>query len=480
MKKTLQIIILLGLSMVNLAVAQDKKPNIIVFLADDFGFGSTNVYGASEALIQTPNINQLAKEGVQFNNAFTTGSVCSPTRYGLLTGEYSWRSRLQKGVVSPSAPALIRQETKTLPEYLNSIGYTTAAIGKWHLGYNEKEFRNLLGTIKNGPNSHGFNYSFTVPNNLDDVHKIYVENDKVYGLRSEKLSPYGRSFYGKQYKGYDAPQRVTEQVMNDLTEKSIQWLDTLDKEQPFFLYFSSVAVHHPITPSPEMRGKSNAGAYGDFIQDIDRCLGILIDYLEKNNLRENTVIIFTSDNGGDIPHKKDIMPENFAINKGLQINGNYREDKHTIWDGGLRVPFIINHPDGIKKGNTSESIVSTVDIYAFLADYINVKELDKNDAVDSFSFKKAINTSKAKYQRAPLIHRDAKGRKAVRDLEWKFIEAKDSNAKDKSLHAQLYHYKKDPSEQENLILEYPKKAEELKQYLETAKKVGTKMNTPLK
>ena len=293
-----------GLGLTTSIIAQEQKPNVILFFADDFGYGSTNVYGAPKSLIQTPNINKLAKEGIHFTNAFTTGSVCSPTRYGLMTGQYSWRTRMKKGVVSPNDPSLIAADTKTLPDYMKGMGYNTGVFGKWHLGYKEKKFENLLGKIEMGPNAHGFDYSFTVPNNLDDVHKIYIENEKVYGLKSDKISPYGRSFYGKQYAGYDAPQRVTEQVMNDLTKKSIEWLETLDKDEPFFMYFSSVAVHHPITPSPEMRGKSNAGAYGDFIQDIDRCLGILIDYLEENGLRENTVIIFTSDNGGDIPNKK--------------------------------------------------------------------------------------------------------------------------------------------------------------------------------
>ncbi|WP_044207949.1 arylsulfatase [Flammeovirga sp. OC4] len=457
------LIISLAISYSASSIAQDQKPNVILFFADDFGYGSTNVYGAPKSLIQTPNINQLAKEGIHFTNAFTTGSVCSPTRYGLLTGEYSWRTRMKKGVVGPSDPSLIDADKKTLPDYLKSLGYTTAVVGKWHLGYKKEKFKNLLGEIEMGPNVHGFDYSFTVPNNLDDVHKIYIENDKIYGLRSDKISPYGRSFYGKQYAGYDAPQRVTEQVMNDLTQKSIDWLETVEKDQPFFLYFSSVAVHHPITPSPEMRGKSEAGAYGDFIQDIDRCLGLLIQYLEEKGLRENTIILFTSDNGGDIPKKKQVMPENFAMNKGLKINGDYRGDKHTIWDGGFRVPMIINHPNKIKKNTSSDAIVSTVDVYAFLSDYISKgKNKTLSDAIDSSSFMDVINNKKSAYERPPLIHQDARGRKAIRMAEWKYIEAKNPNSKNKDDHAQLYHTAKDFAEKKNVIGEYEEKAEELR------------------
>ena len=397
------------------SVGQTKKklPNIIVFLADDFGYGSTNVYGASEALIKTPNIDKLAIEGIQFTNAFTTGSVCTPTRYAMMTGEYSWRTSLKKGVVNTYDPALIDINKKTLASYMQSLGYKTAQVGKWHLGFKEKKFDNLLGEIYPGPNDYGFDYSFSLPNNLDDTHKVYIENNAIYGLRSDKICAYGKSFYGKQYTGYDAPQRVTENVTDDLTNKSIAWLESLDSEEPFFLYYAAAAVHHPIVPSPVMRGKSNAGAYGDFVQDIDRSLGDLISYLEDKGIRENTLIIFASDNGGDIPKKKGlVMPENFAVNKGLKINGDLRGDKHTIWDGGFKIPFIINYPHKIQGNQTSDATVSTVDIYAFLADYIgNNKGLNENDAPDSFSFKKVVENTSVSYQRPPLVHRMRKAEK---------------------------------------------------------------------
>lgn len=438
-----------------------KKPNIIVFLADDFGYGSTNAYGASSDLIKTPNIDLLANTGLKFTNAYTTGSVCSPTRYALLTGRYSWRTELKRGVVSPFGKSLIDMDTKTLPEYLKDQGYVNAAFGKWHLGFTSEPFENLLGDIHPGPNDHGFDYSFVVPNNLDDNHKIYIENNKIYGLRSNKISPYGKSFYGRQYTGYDAPQRVTENVMDDLVNKSIEWIEELDTEKPFFLYFASVAVHHPITPSPYMRGKSNAGAYGDFIQDIDRSLGQLLLYLEKTGQRENTLIVFASDNGGDIPsqaHRGYETPELFAIRQGLQINGTLRGDKHTIWDGGFKIPFIVNQPSKITQG-VSEATVSTVDIFAFLADYVGNNEgLSEDMAPDSESFAQVVNNPKSKYQRPPLVHRDARGRKALRFGEWKYVEANPNSKQDSD--AMLFNYKKDPSESINTISKENSKAEE--------------------
>ncbi len=452
-----------------------KQPNVIVFLADDFGYGSTNAYGAPESLIQTPNINKLSEEGIRFTNAFTTGSVCTPTRYALMTGEYSWRTSLKKGVVNSNDPALIDINKKTLPKYMQSLGYKTAQVGKWHLGFKEKKFDNLLGDIYPGPNDYGFDYSFSLPNNLDDVHKVYIENNKIYGLRSDKICAYGRSFYGKQYTGYDAPQRVTENVTDDLTKKSIEWLESLDGDEPFFLYYASAAVHHPITPSPVMRGKSNAGAYGDFIQDIDRSLGDLIAYLEAKGIRDNTLIIFAGDNGGDIPNKKEVMPENFAVNKGLKINGDLRGDKHTIWEGGFKIPFIVSYPKVIEGNQTSEATISTVDIYAFLADYIgDNKGLEKNDAPDSYSFKSVVENTSNNYQRPPLVHRDAQGRKAVRFGNWKYIESKNEKSKNPSDREQLFNLTKDGSESNNIVIEESSKTREAREYLIQVTKKSSK------
>jgi arylsulfatase A len=395
-----------------------------------------------------------------------------------MTGEYSWRTRLKKGVVNSNDPSLLNRKTKTLPEYLKSLGYTTGAFGKWHLGFHAKKFNNLLGKIELGPNDHGFDYSFVVPNNLDDVHKIYIENDQVYGLRSDKICAYGKSFYGKQYTGYDAPQRVTENVMDDLTNKSIEWMNTLNGDDPFFLYFASVAVHHPIVPSPFMRGKSNAGAYGDFIQDIDRSLGILIKQLEKKGLRENTIIIFASDNGGDIPNRKGlVMPENFAVNKGLKINGDLKGDKHTIWDGGFKIPFFINYPNHIEPNTTSDATISTVDIYSFLAEYVGEnKGIGQNDAPDSYSFAQVINDPKSTYNRPPLVHRDAQGRKAIRFDDWKYIEAKTPDATKKDDLEMLFYYQKDKSESNNLIDSEKKKVKEARKYLEQILAEDSKKN----
>lgn len=283
------------------------SPNIIFILADDFGYGSVNAYGADPDLVRTPYINRIAEKGMRFTNASTPASICTPTRYGFLTGQYSWRSPLKYGVTHPLGDLLPDPERSTVASWLKERGYHNAAVGKWHLG---------------------FDYHFGVPQNHDDMLGVYIENDQIYGIRSDRVQSYSRSYYGARYLGCDAPQRINEEVMEVLTEKSINWLKKQSAETPFFLYFAPVAVHHPSTPSARMRGMSDCGPYGDFIQDLDLSVGRIIETLEYMNLLENTLIIFTSDNGGDIPgSNKPDAPEIQAQNFGLKINGNLRGDK---------------------------------------------------------------------------------------------------------------------------------------------------------
>ena len=449
--------------------AGSPSPNIVVFLADDFGYGCTNAYGADEQLIRTPNLNRLAAEGIRFDNAYTTGSVCSPTRYALLTGRYSWRTNMKRGVVNSNDPLLIKEGVPTIASWLREQGYETAQIGKWHLGYKAKRFRNLLETISPGPNDVGFDYHFGVPNNMDDLHKIYIENDRIYGLRSDKVSPYGKSFYGKPYVGYDAPQRVTTQVMDTLTEKAIHWLDHRDKEKPFFLYFTSVAVHHPISPSERMRGTSEAGAYGDFIHDVDHSVGQLMEALDIRGLSENTLFLFSSDNGSDIP-KDAARPEAQAVAKGLAVNGTLRGDKHTIYDGGLKVPFIVKWPGGIEKPSVSDTRVSTIDVFATVADIVAGEMLDPNES-DSVSFRGLLKKPSMGSSRPELVLRDSQGRKALLKGAWKFVDDDAPpmpNGKKAKLEAELYNLATDPSETLNVIKEHP---EIVTQYREILAKV---------
>lgn len=437
------------------AFAQNATPpNIVIYLADDLGYGSSNPYGAPSDLIKTPALSRLAETGARYTEAYATASVCSPTRYSLLTGRYSWRGRLQHGVVNAHDPLLIERDTETIGEWLQARGYQTAHIGKWHLGYKDTPSGNLLGDLRPGPNEVGFDYHFGVPNNMDDLHKVYVENSRIHGLRSEKLSPYGRSFYGVPYTGYDAPQRNEPEVMNLITDRAVEWLEQRDPNRPFFLYFGAVAVHHPIMPSERMRGTSEAGAYGDFIHDLDDSVGRILEALSRLGQLDNTLFIFTSDNGGDIPEDAG-RPENQAQRAGLHINGPLRGDKHSIYEGGLRVPLLVAWPEAVPSG-TRDAVVTTADFFATITDIVSNDEPHDGSAPDSISFKGNLFAPTEPGARTEAVFRDVSGRKAIRFGPWKLIDTYFPNRSRHVGGVELYHLEDDPAEAHNLAAEYPR------------------------
>jgi len=454
-------------------------PNIIFILADDFGYSSLNSYGAEKTLIRTPHIDRIAANGMRFTHANTPASICTPTRYGFLTGRYPWRSELKFGVTNPIDELLIEPERTTIADWLKAKGYNTAAVGKWHLGYG-KEPLDYTKSVSPGPPELGFDYHFGVPQNHDDMLGVYIENDHIYGLRSDKVHPYSRSFYGSQYIGYDAPQRVNVDVMDVLTDKSIDWIKQQDSNQPFFLYFGAVAVHHPITPSEYMRGISNAGPYGDFIQDLDKCVGRIIETLEYMNLADNTLIIFTSDNGGEIPGNRPEAPEITAINMGLKINGDLRGDKHTIYQGGTNVPFIVSWPGVVQADSESSDLVNLVDVFATVAEITgNGLPGSKEVAPDSYSFLGSLTGNQPGTSRSAMITADASGMHALQMDGWKYIDntvpegmPENRAARLRDAGPELYHLAKDPAESNNLIDKYPEKAAAMKNELNRMRNAG--------
>ena len=449
--------------------AQNKTPNIVFILADDFGYGSVNCYGADKSLLRTPHIDGLAEAGMIFTHAHTPASVCTPTRYGFLMGRYPWRSSLKFGVTDPNGALLPDPEKVTIADILKDKGYNTAAIGKWHLGYGNVQPCDFTGELYPGPLDLGFDYHFAVPQNHGDYWGVYVENDEIYGLRSKKEQPYSRTFYGPQYKGFDAPQRVNKDVMEVLTDKSVDWIKKQSSGKPFFLYFAAVAVHRPITPSDYMRGMSSCGPYGDFIQDVDWSVGKIIEVLKYLDLYDNTVIIFSSDNGGVVDDKNPDAPEAQAVKYGLKINGDLKGRKHTIWEGGTNVPFIVSWPESIAKGSVSNDLVNITDIFATVADICgDGLPSDKEVAPDSFSFLPSLLKKENKNPRISMVTADSKGMHAFRKGDWKFIDntppegfPKNKMNQFENEVQQLYNLKDDPAEQNNVIEKYPEKAREL-------------------
>jgi arylsulfatase A len=481
-----KIFILLGIIAFHTFSSAQTKPNIVVILADDLGYGSVNIYGAPDSLIRTPHINRLAEEGMRFTDANTPGSVCSPTRYALLTGRYAWRGRLKYGVLNPPEGALlIEEDLMTLPSYLQDQGYKTAHIGKWHLGYTNMENVDDLSAqpLTPGPRSIGFDYHFAVPNNIDWLPKVYIENEGIWGLRSKGKAPYGRSSYKNQlYHGYDAPQRVTTKVTGDLNDKAREWIFEQVREyndQPFFLYFAPVAIHNPVTPAEDLRGSSNCGSYCDYIHDLDHSVGEIVDALAYAGVLDNTLIIFTSDNGGDIGQPE----ESFAREKGLQNNGKFRGDKHTIWEGGFRVPFVVRYPELVEAGTVSDRMINIVDIFATIQEITSGSVLPAGEAAsDSFTFyDELIGKRNQASLRPSMITNSVTGIVALRTGPWKYIEGVASREMNdhlnkyfaKELKEQLINLEKDVLESKNLLTEEKKKVEELKKLLKEIRESGS-------
>jgi arylsulfatase A len=454
----------------------EKAPNIIIILADDLGYGSAGCYGANPDLIRTPHIDRLAREGMRFTEAYATGSVCSPTRYALVTGRYCWRSSLSSGeVVNTFDPLLIEPSRPTVASVLKSKGYATAMIGKWHLGYGTAKRVDYTQELIPGPLELGFDHQFAVPQNHNDVTRAFVEDHKVFGLRSTKLTPSPGNI------GLDAPQRDDPETEGLLADRAVAWLEKQTTAKPFFLYFAPIAVHEKITPSAESAGSSKAGPYGDFIHDLDRSVGRILDTLDRLKLANNTLVFFSSDNGGVLGKPSSV--ETQAAIAGLKINGSVRGGKHDVWEGGFRVPMIARWPGHVQAGATSDQLVGSVDYLATLAAVVGEPlPPPAPDAAgpDSFNFLSALLGTAKSPIRPQLLLQSSKGVYAIRQGPWKLIasggvETKDGKRRktpEDSGRAELFNLKNDPGEQHDVSAEHPELVQELTVILDRDRKQG--------
>jgi arylsulfatase A-like enzyme len=456
------------------------KPNIIFILADDLGYGSVGCYGADTNLIRTPNIDRLAREGVRFTDAHTASSVCSPTRYAVLTGRYCWRTSLKHEVLGVFSPLHIETNRLTLASLLKRHGYRTAAIGKWHLGYGNERRTDYTKELRPGPAEIGFDYHFGVPSNHGDVTGVFVENHRVQGLRSTNLAPSGQCYYGgKPFIGLDAPQRQDEEVMSILTDKVVAWLDQQEPSRPFFLYFTPVAVHEPITPSARTSGTSKAGPYGDFIHDLDLSVGRILDALHRRQLAGDTLVVVTSDNGGVNGDGKSRLSEHArqAIDAGLAINGPWRGRKHSIFEGGCRVPYLVRWPGKAPAGLVTGETVSLVDTMATIAAVVGEPLPPATEgAEDSCNVLPAWLGQKAdRTARMAMITHSADGVFAIHQGPWKFIEGTPSRAvknRQAEYEPQLYRVPDDPKETRNLFSQHPEVVTRLGALLKRCREQG--------
>lgn len=472
------------------------RPNIVVILSDDLGWGSVGCYGADPSLVSTPHIDRLAREGRRFTDANTTSSVCSPTRYSVMTGRYCWRTSLISEVLSTTAPLHIETTRLTVASMLKSLGYTCAAVGKWHLGYGTAERCDFTRELRPGPLEIGFDYHFGVPSNHGDIAGVYVENHWVLGLNKESPSSPSPPYVtmgqqkGKAVKTMDlnAPKRIDEDVMGTLTDKVVNWISRQSAEKPFFVYYTPVAVHNPITPSRQTAGKSKGGPFCDFISDLDFSVGRILDVLDQKGLAQNTLVLFSSDNGGVNKPENANLVQTDAQKAGLKPVGPFRGGKHDVWEGGFRVPYLIRWPGHVPAGTVCDETISLVDTLASIA-AITDYSLPKADvaAEDSHDISPAwLGKKHPSPLRPDVIVHSADGNFAIRKGSFKWIEgipADDVRPASRKARAtqfkpQLFDLGADIAEAREISAQNPGTARELKSLLNRYRDGGYSRELP--
>lgn len=416
--------------------AEPTRPNILLILCDDLGYGDVKCLNPN-GKIETPNMDRLAREGMIFTDAHTSSSVCSPTRYGLMTGRYNWRSKLQSFVLGGLSPRLIEPGRLTIASLLKQHGYHTACVGKWHLGMDwvkkpDKEVTELgiepreqvfnvdySQPIQNGPTSVGFDEYFGISASLDMVPYTYIENDRVVKLPTEDRDfelMFGR---GKPMTrlGPAAPGFDDADVLPDLTNKAIEIISRCAHDavhgKPFFLYLPFASPHTPIHPKGEWLGKSGLNPYADFVMQQDSAIGQLLDTLDRNGLTNNTLVIFTSDNGCSPQAKFDEL-----LAKGHNPSHVFRGHKADIYEGGHRVPFLVRWPGKVKAGSKTDQLTCLIDVTATAAEIVGAK-LPDNAAEDSISFLPTLLGQTSKPARTTLVSHSINGSFAIREGSWK-------------------------------------------------------------
>lgn len=465
-----------------------SKPNIIYILTDDLGIGDVSFYNENSK-IKTPNIDKMGTQGMKFTDAHTSSSVCTPTRYGIITGRYNWRTPLKSFVLWGNSPMLIKEETLTVAQLLKNNGYQTASIGKWHMGLNwtmkngSKEYDYFSDVkdrldpdqidyskpLKKGALNLGFDYSYMISASLNMPPFVYIENDKaVMQPTGESERKRSKDGYSSWIKGDISDDFEHEQVLPVFVKKAQSYIAEKAKEdKPFFLYLPLAAPHNPILPIAPWKGKSNINPYADFVVMIDDLMGDLFQTIKEAGIEDNTIVIFTSDNGCAANANIGVLKE-----KGHNPSYIYSGIKGSILEGGHRVPFLVKWPKGIKAQTISNETICTTDFMATCADLVGYK-LKDDEAVDSYSMLPLFN-QKNGFQREETIHHDKAGAFAIRKGDWKLVvepvkPTSESGKKTKSDNANfdyiLFNLKNDIKEKTNVASQNPEKVKELKAVL---------------
>lgn len=517
MRKEISILIAIAFTAIGTFSCNQEKteefPNIIIIFADDMGYGDVSALNP-KAKTLTPAIDQMAETGLVFTEAHASASVCTPSRYGLLTGRYAFRNRVKGGNVGGFNRSVFDPERKTVGHLLKNAGFTTAAIGKWHLGFdwaplNEDETPHMdkntkysnvdySKPIKYGPNHYGFDYSFIHPASLDIPPYLFLRNGQaiddqmilssdVYPLRLEtteyswdkKHTEEGDIYWDKGVwwrNGEMAESFRIEECLGDIVADGADFIERHVSEQknnPFFLYLSLTGPHTPWVPEDQFKGKSSVDTYGDFILTIDNVVRTINDQVKHLGIAENTMVIFATDNGGYWPEEEIILQ---------QHNSNYgrRGQKGDIWDGGHRIPLVITWPSKISEPQQYDQLVSLTDLFATFAD-LTGQTMDNDSGEDSFSFLHVLNGNLSKPVRSSMIHHTSRRFFAIREGDWKYIDMLGSGGfthpsfidiEPGMPEGQLYNIKTDPLESTNLYFEHPEIVADLKYKIEEIKEAG--------
>ncbi|WP_303317263.1 arylsulfatase [Flavivirga abyssicola] len=480
--------------------AVDKLPNVVIIYGDDVGYADVGVYGSK--LIPTPNIDKLAAGGIQFTDGHCSAATCTPSRYSLLTGIHGFRDNIN--ILPPNVPLTIPTDAYTLPKLFKKAGYTTGVIGKWHLGIGEEDsVTDWNGKVSPGPLEIGFDYSFLLPSTNDRVPCVYLDghrvlnydaNDPIYvskelkdvqiegstqypdGKTNREAMTYYQSTRGHDNSIINGIGRIgymsggksalwNDETMTDTFIERTKTYIEAHKEEPFMLYYAAQDIHVPRAPHPRFQGKTTLGYRGDAMVQFDWAVGEILKSLEENGLTENTIVIFSSDNG---PVYDDgyvdgttVVKSEAENDRGHDASGIYTGGKYQIYEGGTRVPFIIKWPAKIQPGK-SDALVNQIDLIGSFSKLLSI-DIPEGEARDSRNTLDAYLGNDAKG--LPFMLEETRYNRAIRVGDWKYIKGYKRGKKKFS--PELYNLKQDPSEKDNIIEKHPDKAKELKKQIES-------------
>jgi len=455
-------------------MAHADRPNIVYILADDMGYGDVGCLNP-DCRIPTPNLDRLGGEGMIFTDAHSSSAVCTPSRYSILTGRYCWRTWLKAGVLSGVGHPLIEPDRPTAASILRDAGYRTACIGKWHVGWqwaikpghaegepwgeNDLEWIDYTQPIAGGPTTCGFDHFYGISGSLDMPPYVYVNDEMPVEIPTDHAGAETFIRPGPKMASLEA-----DNVLAHLTGKAVDCIEGQSADQPFFLYFPLTAPHTPIAPAPEFVGRSGINAYLDFCIEVDHRVGQVLGALDRKGLAENTLVIFTTDNGASAGPSQCAMLE---AEHGHHCSHIYRGYKSDIWDGGHRLPLLARWPAVIAPGASCEQHVGLFDLFATAAELTEWAD-EGVGGEDSVSLLPAMRGASIDSSRRPaLVHHSIHGLFAIRRGKWKLCrcpasggwgvnDLKDEQARERGLpELQLYDVEADPAEQHNLAQTHP-------------------------